>query len=295
MGWRDFVDAIAPLPWRIEVHEIDLPPDDVPNVAHLAQEFNNYGQLVAGFDGTINTHGERDTFAVDVVVGHEHFVEMRTRNGSGIFNCIHNVAPEASAEPSGSRGWLGCEHRPGRKAYLWFTARHEGRYFITVGSDNGTGDYELRIKDRDAVPPGVWDTPLPDDDIGQDTSTTGLIYINDSWVNGTAVRGEIDLAGDKDWFRVELEGGQRYQFDIRGESSRVGTLRNSYMWIHNAAGERIIFASGGGDQYLDTRLIWTPPASGTYFIEVAGAPHEIGTYDLSVLDFSDTTTMHRPS
>lgn len=174
MDWWDFEDATAPLPWRVEVHEIDLPPDDVPDVAHLTQEFNNYGQLVAEFDGTIDTHGDRDTFAIDVVVGHQYLVQMHTRNGSGIFNCIHNVAPEASAEPSGSRGWLGCQHRPGWKAYLWFTARQEGRYFITVGSDNGTGDYELRIRDWNAARSSVPATPQLDDDVGQDTSTIDL-------------------------------------------------------------------------------------------------------------------------
>lgn len=295
MDWWDFTDATAPLPWRIEVHEIDLPPDDVPDVTHLTQEFNNYGQLKAEFDGTINTHGDRDTFAIDVVAGHQYFVEMRSRTGSRIFNCIHDVTPEGTVRASTGRGTFDCPNRPGWKAFLWFTARTEGRYLITVGSENGTGDYELWIRDTNAVPPGVWDTPLPEDDIAHDTSSIGRIYINDSWINGTGVTGEIDLAGDKDWFRVELEGGQRYQIDVRGEGSGVGTLRNSFVWIHDAEGQRLAYASGGGDFYFDTRLIWTPPASGTYFIQVAGSQYEIGTYDLSVLDFSDTTTIHRPS
>lgn len=161
MDWWDFRSATGPLPWRIEVNEIDLPPDDVPGVRYLAQEFNEYGQLVAEFDGTINTHGDRDTFAVDVVVGHQYFVEMRTRSGSGIFNCIHSITPEAAPENSPGSSWFGCRHLPGWKAYRWFTARHEGRYLVTVGSENGTGDYELRIKDTDAVPPRHLDNPSP--------------------------------------------------------------------------------------------------------------------------------------
>ncbi len=161
MNWWDFQYATGPLPWRIEVNEIDLPPDDVPDIHHLTLEFNNYGQLVASVDGTINTHGDRDTFAVDVVVGHQYFVEMRTRSGSGIFNCIHRITPEAAPEDSTGGAWFGCQHQPGWKAYLWFTARHEGRYLVTVGSENGTGDYELRIKDTDAVPPRHLDNPSP--------------------------------------------------------------------------------------------------------------------------------------
>ena len=292
-AWWNFTHATAPLPWQIEVHEIDLPPDDVPDVHQLTLEFNNYGYFVDEFEGTVDTHGDRDTFAIDVEAGHRYFVEMRNRNGSGIFNCIHGIASAETPDQPGSNS-RECWHRVGWKASRWIITDADGRKLITVGSDNGTGDYLLRVRDYSAVPPGVWDTPLPDGDLAQDTSTTGLVYVNDSWVNGTAVRGEIDLAGDKDWFRVELEGGRRYQIDIRGEGSGVGTLRNSYMWIHDAAGRRIVFASGGGS-YLETRLVWTPPSPGTYFIGVAGSSYEIGTFDLSVIDFEDLYTTHRPS
>ena len=292
-AWWNFTHATAPLPWQIEVHEIDLPPDDVPDVHQLTFEFNNYGYFVQQFEGTVDTHGDRDTFAIDIEAGHRYFVEMRNRNDSGIFNCIRGIASAETPDQPGSNS-RECWHRVGWKASRWIIPDADGRYLITVGSDNGTGDYLLRVRDYSAVPPGVWDTPLPDGDLAQDTSTTGLVYVNESWVNGTAVRGEIDLAGDKDWFRVELEGGRRYQIDIRGEGSGVGTLRNSYMWIHDAVGQRIVFASGGGS-YLETRLVWTPPSSGTYFIQVAGSSYEIGTYDLSVIDFEDLYTTHRPS
>ena len=292
-AWWNFTHATAPLPWQIEVHEIDLPPDDVPDVHQLTFEFNNYGYFVRQFEGTVDTHGDRDTFAIDIEAGHRYFVEMRNRNDSGIFNCIRGIASAETPDQPGSNS-RECWHRVGWKASRWIIPDADGRKLITVGSDNGTGDYLLHVRDYSAVPPGVWDTPLPDGDLAQDTSTTGLVYVNDSWVNGAAVRGEIDLAGDKDWFRVELEGGRRYQIDIRGEGSDVGTLRNSYMWIHDAVGQRIVFASGGGS-YLETRLVWTPPSSGTYFIQVAGSSYEIGTFDLSVFDFEDLYTTHRPS
>ncbi|WP_420446869.1 cadherin domain-containing protein [Candidatus Poriferisodalis sp.] len=292
-NWWNFTNATAPLPWHLEIHEIDLSPDDVPGVTELTLEFNNYGYFVDEFEGTVDTHGDRDTFAIDVEAGHRYFVEMRNRNGSGIFNCIHGIASAETPDQPGANS-RECWHRVGWKASRWIIPDADGRKLITVGSDNGTGDYLLRVRDYSAVPPGVWDTPLPHGDLAQDTSTTGLVYVNDSWVNGTAVRGEIDLAGDKDWFQVELEGGRRYQIDIRGEGSGVGTLRNSFMWIHDASGQRIVFASGGGS-YLETRLVWTPPSTGTYFIGVAGSSYEIGTYDLSVIDFEDLYTTHRPS
>ena len=294
MGWFYFRFATGPLSWEIEVHEIDLPPDDVPEVESLTFEFNNYGYFVDKFEGKINTHGDRDTFAIDVEAGHRYFVEMRNRNGSGIFNCIHGVAWAETPDvprPNSRECW----HRPGWKASRWLGPQADGRYLITIGSDNGTGDYRLRVRDYTAVPPGVWDTPLPEGDLPADRSTSAAVYVNDSWVIATAVRGAIDLAGDKDWFRVELEGGRRYQIDVRGEGSEVGTLRDSYLWLHDADGQRIHFAGDGGDWYLEARLVMVAPATGAYFIQVAGSHYEIGTYDLSVLDLEDLYTIHRPS
>ena len=294
MGWYYFRFATGPLSWEIDVHEADLPPDDVPGVTELTLEFNNYGYFVDEFEGKTDTHGDRDTFAIDVEAGHRYFVEMRNRNDSGIFNCIHGIASAETPDQPGANS-RECWHRAGWKASRWIIPDADGRKLITVGSDNGTGDYLLRVRDYSAVPPGVWDTPLPDGDLAQDTSTTGLVYVNDSWVNSTAVRGEIDLAGDKDWIRVELEGGRRYQIDIRGEGSGVGTLRDSYMWLHDGDGRRIQFADDGGDSYPEARLVMVAPTTGTYFIQVAGSHHEIGTYDLSVLDMADLYTMYRPS
>ena len=294
MGWYYFRYATAPLRWRVEVHEVDLPRDDVPSVQPLTFEFNNYGQFVDEFLGTVNTHGDRDTFAIDAEAGHTYFIQMYERNRSGIFNCIHGIA---SAETPNDRrpGRRECWDKPGWKVSSWFSPDTSGRYLITIGSDNGTGDYRLSVRDTSAVPPGVWDTPLPDGDVPAGTSTTGVVYVNDSWVIGTAVRGEIDLASDKDSFRVELEGGRRYQIDVRGEGSGVGTLRDPYLWLHDADGRRIHFADDGGDSYLETRLVMVAPTTATYFMQVAGSHYEIGTYDLSVLDMEDLYTIYRPS
>ncbi|WP_428121203.1 cadherin repeat domain-containing protein [Candidatus Poriferisodalis sp.] len=157
MGWFYFGFATGPLSWDVEVHEIDLPPDDVPGVESLTFEFNNYGYFVDEFEGKINTHGDRDTFAIDVEAGHRYFVEMRNRNGSGIFNCIHGVAWAETPDvprPNSRECW----QRPGWKASRWLGPQADGRYLITIGSDNGTGDYRLRVRDYTAVPPGVWDT-----------------------------------------------------------------------------------------------------------------------------------------
>ena len=50
-------------------------------------------------------------------------------------------------------------------------------------------------------------------------------------VGGAAI-GEIDTAGDRDWFAVELVAGRTCTIDLRGSPTGDGTLksRNQLMW-----------------------------------------------------------------
>ncbi|MEQ1890026.1 MAG: hypothetical protein ABL951_12745, partial [Alphaproteobacteria bacterium] len=56
------------------------------------------------------------------------------------------------------------------------------------------------------------------DDFLNSTITTGSIA-----VGGTA-NGNIEAAGDNDWFRVSLTAGHIYRFDLEGAPTARGTL-----------------------------------------------------------------------
>ena len=175
------------------------------------------------------------------------------------------------------------------------TTHDEDGYLITVGSDNTTGDYTLHVRDNAAMPPTMYDGQVPNSDIASDPSTEGLLYVNDSWANGTAVIGEIELALDTDWYRIELYANRRYQIDVHGASSDAGTIVDTDLWIFDADANHIegTFDSDSGS-HLEARLIYGPPVSGTYFIQVGAGSYETGSYTVSVIDIADPDTIYRP-
>ena len=54
-------------------------------------------------------------------------------------------------------------------------------------------------------------------------TTTGTVEV------GGSVTGEIDVAHDADWFRVELKAGTTYRIRMRGAESDGGTLADPYL------------------------------------------------------------------
>ena len=99
---------------------------------------------------------------------------------------------------------------------------------------------------------------------------------------GGAATGEIEVAGDRDWFRVQLAAGARYVVDLSGFDSNAGSLANPYLRLHDASGA-IVGQNDDGGPGLDGQLIFTAATSGTYYIEAAAAgDNAAGTYRVAV-------------
>ncbi len=266
--------ALMPVPgaYGVEVHGADVSPDDVPKFEPLMLEFNHRGIKEVTFDGSIETFGDRDTFYFSGDVGNVHAITITS--GSGIFNCIHGIARLRTASES-MPDTEECSDRPYWKVSRLVTTRDEDGYLTTVGSDDATGDYTLQVRDNAAMPTTMYDGPMPRSDIASDPGTEGLLYVNDSWANGTAVIGEIELALDTDWYEIELYASRRYQIDVHGASSDAGTIVDTDLWIFDADGNHIegTFDSDSGS-HLEARLMYGPPVSGTYFIQVGAGSYE---------------------
>ena len=56
------------------------------------------------------------------------------------------------------------------------------------------------------------------DDFAADTTTTGSLSV------GSLADGNIETAGDRDWFAVELVAGRTYRFELEGAATGSGTL-----------------------------------------------------------------------
>lgn len=104
--------------------------------------------------------------------------------------------------------------------------------------------------------------------------------------------GNIEFAGDVDWFRVALVGGQLYRITLQGTSSGMGSLDNPYLYgLRRANGDAIVNTSN--DNYydvvhnqstLDSQILYRATGTGTanYYIAAGAAGTSSGTYRVNV-------------
>ena len=108
------------------------------------------------------------------------------------------------------------------------------------------------------------------DDFPGSVDTDGAVAIDAS------TTGELEDRADRDWFAVQLEAGERYRFDLVGN-----TLQDPYLYLRGAAGELLTDDDDGGSG-LNSQITFQATADGRYFLD-AGAYTDsfTGTYTLS--------------
>lgn len=106
--------------------------------------------------------------------------------------------------------------------------------------------------------------------------------------------GEIEVEGDIDYIAVELVAGVTYQIDLEGSRTGSGTLIDPFLTgIFNSNNVSVAGADDDAGVVTNSRIIFTPTVSGTYYI---GASHfdntsltDIGTYTLYVDTVANST------
>ncbi len=88
-------------------------------------------------------------------------------------------------------------------------------------------------------------------------------------VGGTS-HGQLEVAGDRDWFQVQLTGGVNYTFDLLG-SGYGAVLPDPYLRLHDPKGA-LITENNDVDPGVNasSQLTFRPTVTGTYYLE-AGA------------------------
>ena len=139
-------------------------------------------------------------------------------------------------------------------------------------------DYQVRVRARYAQghPEGRSAGPFSAavvqrvDDYHDDTDTEGTIDA------GGSVDGDIDSAGDVDWFAVTFETARGYDVRVTGDE---------------ALGVQLIGIYDGTGSVVRSGLAWSgiakvsfrPSADGTYFVSAAGTDEATGSYWVEVL------------
>ncbi|MES1200483.1 MAG: pre-peptidase C-terminal domain-containing protein [Pseudomonadota bacterium] len=97
----------------------------------------------------------------------------------------------------------------------------------------------------------------PPTEVPGNTATTYALNLGDTAVSS------VDVAGDDDWYRVQLVAGQSYAFTMVGSGGAA--LEDPYLELHDSAGQLISLDDDGGPGRTSL-LRFTATSSGTYYI-----------------------------
>lgn len=116
------------------------------------------------------------------------------------------------------------------------------------------------------------------DDFSADTLTTGLVPV------GGSATGDLEVAGDHDWFNTTLQAGHYYIIDERGAPSAGGTLSDPLVTLRDSLGNPLTSNDDGGVG-RDAQIAFHATADGTYFVD-AGSFNDLssGTYTVGIQD-----------
>ncbi len=235
--------------------------------------------------GDIETAGDRDWFAVTLEAGRTYRIDLDgLRTGAGTLGDpylygVHDADGVLLAGTTNDDGGWSFNSR------VTFTAEEDGTYYISAGAFayvDYEGTYTLSVTEELASEEQVVEEPVipPPVDLTADTTTAGAVAV------GGSAAGEVETAGDRDWFAVRLEAGKTYRIDLEGWETDAGTLPDPYLrGVYDAEGNLVPGTlDDDGGVFLNSRVAFTPDADGTYYISAGAYGSGSGTYTVSVTE-----------
>ena len=197
----------------------------------------------------------------------------------GIYDNLGDLIADTDNDDGGAR----------LNSRLYFTASRYGTYHVAAGAWQGdTGSYKLLVEEvthvedyeTDTVPTETVSLDKTVDDYPADPGSAGTVAV------GGSATGEIERAGDEDWFAIELIAGRRYQIDLEGWWTGRGTLVDPYLCgIHDSDGNLIANTDDDdGGTGLNSSVYFVAPDSGAYYIAAGAFGEHIGTYTVGIVD-----------
>jgi hypothetical protein len=232
-----------------------------------------FGEVTVGGSSTgrLEVKGDRDWFQVQLIAGSAYRVSLDGQHaGLGTLEDPYLRVRNASGALIAQNDdiVLGID----RDSELTFQATTAGTYYIEAGSynDDYTGTYAVAIAG----------TQLPDD--FADSLVDVTHPIGQATLTGVAA-GQLEAAGDRDWFQVQLNAGFAYAIALEGKSAGE-TLADPYLRVYNSGGT-LLFENddSAGANNRDSEAIFTASSSGTYYIEAGAFLDSLsGTYEVYV-------------
>ena len=256
----DEVSARLPEDIRRQMIEVGcIDPEDVPDDREDATDDHGndiddatVAAVGADVEGVIDYQGDSDYFRFTAEEG--QFYQVDVALGS---------LPDSVLTLLGPDRWelaYNDDHGDSLASRVVWEAPESGDYYLVVEAAGfDAGSYTLTISHSTIV-----------DDHGNDIDDATVAAV------GADVEGVIDYQGDSDYFRFTVEEGQFYQVDVA-----LGTLRDSVLMLLGPDRWELAYNDDHGDS-LASRVVWEAPASGEYYLAVASAGFDAGSYTLTV-------------
>jgi Ca2+-binding RTX toxin-like protein len=273
--WFDgFADGVNSTPYTLSFELLD----DYTDTASTRGEMD---PTIGEVRGYIGDEGDIDWIKTDLLEGTTYLFEVKGVDSADgtlgnpdlkIYKATNTGDPITTVDVVGAAG---------RNEFVQ----------VTIG-EGGSGTYYLSVQDELATLTGSYLVTQQSKDLhAESIYTTGSLSFDG--LGRASATGEINLSYDRDWFRIELNGGQAYQIELRGASTSSGSLADPMVELRSATGLLLNSANGNG---LTATLQVQAPADGTYYISAGSAGNTgRGTYEIVVKgipdDFAgDTTT-----
>ena len=246
----------------------------------LAADASTTGTVAVGGSakGEVERAGDSDWFAVTLKAGKTYTVDLKGRDTGdgtlkdpyldGIFDTAGRRVDATWDDDSGE----------GRNSRTTVAVEADGTYYVAAGaSGRKKGTYTVTVTENPAVQAAPAVAP---DDFATDASTTGTVAV------GGSATGEVERAGDSDWFAVTLKAGKTYTVDLKGRDTGDGTLKDPYLdGVFDAAG-RPVDATWDEDsgEGRNSRTTVAVEADGTYYVAAGASGRKKGTYTVTVTE-----------
>ena len=233
-------------------YTVNVTRDDFPNDNTTTGEVEVGGTIT----GNIGTVGDYDRFKVELEAGTRYQLDLEGADtGRGTLADPHlGLYDNIGSYLQGDNGQQGDDNSGvGVNARMIYTPDASGDFYpvVTEINDNLTGTYTLSVIVLGANGASEADTDFP-----HDTTTTGRVEV------GASVTGNMYWGSDFDWFRVDLEAGKTYQFDLEGSPTGRGSLEDPFLQIFDASGSNKLAEDNNGGTGANAQIVYTATATG---------------------------------
>ncbi|MBL4846902.1 MAG: pre-peptidase C-terminal domain-containing protein, partial [Planctomycetes bacterium] len=218
--------------------------------------------LAAATDGRIDYMADADWFKLNLSSGVSY--DFLTLNLAGGMDTILRIIDTNGSTVLAENDDVTVGDPSSR---LTFTPTASAEYYLAVVHKDNTatsGTYQVNALLGGSLPP----PPLPDDH-GNDMASATAITV------GPATAGQIENAGDEDWFEITLVAGQSYNFG-------APSLDDTQITLYDTQGMQLAFDDDSGTGLAALIAGFPITTAGTYYVAVNGFSSTLPDYDVVV-------------